>query len=132
MKTMQYFAPAIGWGIFIFIISTIPGKDIPEIPSLWNLIKTDKLVHMSVYGVLSWLILRGWFKTHENQTRWHYVKFSVLIALCCSLLGLFLEWFQEHYCQDRMFELLDALANTIGAFGGAMGYFIFKRFRQTI
>ena len=58
MKKYLPFAPAVAWGIFIFILSTLPGKDLPKFD--WgDLLSVDKLVHLIFYATLTWLILFG-------------------------------------------------------------------------
>jgi surface polysaccharide O-acyltransferase-like enzyme len=134
MKLLNNYTPAIGWGIFIFILSIVPGKDIPEIESPWDLIKMDKLVHMALYAVLIWQILRGYrYKSHTEgkfHESKHYLFFGFLIVLCACLYGFFMEWIQEHYCQDRGFEWYDGIANTIGAFVASVIFYYFQRKRQ--
>jgi VanZ family protein len=116
---MKLYAPALAWGIFIFILSTIPGKDLPKIPNISDLITIDKIVHMLFYGLLTALILR--FAALGRE------PLKVLgIALLSTGYGWFIEWFQGAYCTDRLFEVMDGVANTIGALAVAL-YFIFKK-----
>jgi hypothetical protein len=136
MKNIKPYAPAIAWGIFIFALSVWPGKDFPQLD--WgDLLSVDKLVHITFYALLTALILRGpsesenfKVKKGENasitaENRRKMIRFAVITALCCTAYGWFLEWFQENYCQDRLFDWFDGLANTIGAFG-ALGVFIWR------
>jgi hypothetical protein len=136
MKNIKPYAPAIAWGIFIFALSVWPGKDFPQLD--WgDLLSGDKLVHITFYALLTALILRGpsesenfKVKKGENasitaENRRKMIRFAVITALCCTAYGWFLEWFQENYCQDRLFDWFDGLANTIGAFG-ALGVFIWR------
>jgi VanZ family protein len=37
------------------------------------------------------------------------------------------EWFQENFCKDRLFEVLDGVANTIGA---CVGTFLVIQFSK--
>ena len=136
MTTFRPYAPAIAWGIFIFVLSVWPGKDFPQLA--WgDLLSVDKLVHIAFYGLLTGLILRGYFNI-KNYTfnientdffrinplnKRQILKIGVSIALVCTLYGWFLEWFQENFCQDRLFDWFDGLANTIGAFM-VLGIFI--------
>jgi VanZ family protein len=107
VKSLKTQAPAIAWGIFIFILSTIPGNELPRIPKLIDIIALDKIVHMIFYAVLTWLILR------KYPLSW---KAVILIVVMCSGFGWFIEWFQGTFSQGRQFEFLDGVANTIGAF----------------
>lgn len=126
MKNIKFYAPAIGWGIFVFTLSVWPGKDFPQLPNWSDLFSLDKMVHMLFYGIMAALILRGWFKS-QNEAKYDvsiiknskklYI-FGFWVAVFCTSFGWFLEWFQDNFCADRMFEVLDGVANTIGAFVG--------------
>ena len=129
MKNIKFYAPAIGWGIFVFILSTLPGKDFPKLPDWSDLLSVDKMIHTLFYGILSALILRGWFLSTKNDvtSKRRVYTFGVLVAVFCSGFGWFIEWFQDNYCEDRLFELLDGLANTIGACVGTFLVIVFNR-----
>ena len=117
MLKLKYYAPAFGWGIFIFILSTLPGKDFPQVPDIMDLLSVDKLVHILFYAILTWLILRGLVRS--GQSRMNYKSILLLgfvVAIFSAGFGWFLEWYQKNYCEDRYFEILDGVANTIGAF----------------
>ena len=117
MLKLKYYAPAIGWGIFIFILSTLPGKDLPQVPDIMDLLSVDKLVHTLFYAVLTWLILRGITRSFDWTNRRNYFLLTgFAVAIFSAGFGWFLEWYQKTYCQDRYFEVLDGVANTIGAF----------------
>ena len=117
MSKVKNFAPALGWGIFVFVLSTLPGKDFPEVPDWLGLLSMDKIVHILFYGILTGLILRGGKKSGLlPQSFVTLVLISLVIALSASAFGWFLEWYQENYCEDRVFDILDGVANTIGAF----------------
>jgi hypothetical protein len=135
MKNMKPYAPAIVWGIFIFVLSVWPGKDFPQLD--WgDLLSVDKLVHITFYALLTALILRGHsqiknsnLKNREGDFQFlnaeenaKMLRLGILTALGCTAYGWFLEWFQENYCQDRLFDWFDGLANTIGAFGALAVY----------
>ena len=130
MLKIKNFAPAIGWGIFIFILSTLPGKDFPEIPDILGLLSMDKMVHMLFYGILTWLILRGWYRSKTTPlTVKNIIKVGFIVACCAAGMGWFLEWFQENFCEDRLFELLDGVANTIGAVISWLSYSLLSYYK---
>lgn len=139
MKNIKPYAPAIVWGIFIFALSVWPGKDFPKLD--WgDLLSVDKLVHIVFYALLTALILLSekWKVNNEKladergvdalemaKKRRKMRRFAVMTAVGCTAYGWFLEWFQEHYCQDRLFDWFDGLANTMGAFG-ALAVFVWR------
>jgi VanZ family protein len=134
MKNIKFYAPAIGWGIFVFILSTLPGKDFPQIPKWTDLLSVDKLVHTLFYGIMAALILRGWFQSQKAAKNDGFTAkpnsnlfvLGLLVAIFCSAFGWGIEWIQENYCEDRLFEVLDGVANTIGA---CVGTFLVIRLR---
>jgi hypothetical protein len=124
MSKLKNFAPALGWGIFVFVLSTLPGKDFPEIPDWLGLFSVDKIVHILFYGILTGLILRGVIPRPREGKKSDLLPHSFstkvftgfVAALGATAFGWFLEWYQENYCEDRVFDVLDGVANTIGAF----------------
>jgi VanZ family protein len=134
MKNIKFYAPAIGWGIFVFILSTLPGKDFPQIPKWTDLLSVDKMVHTLFYGIMAALILRGWFQSEKetkndgftSKKETNLIVLGLLVASFCSAFGWAIEWIQENFCEDRLFELLDGVANTIGA---CVGTFLVIRLR---
>ena len=130
------YAPAIAWGIFIFVLSVLPGKDFPSIPDWGDLLSLDKIVHITFYGVLTGLILWGKRQNIESRNPDAFgtegvlsLQFVLIVAICCSGFGWFIEWFQGAYCQDRMSDVMDGIANTIGA---AIGLFAFLWYQKKI
>jgi VanZ family protein len=125
MKNIKIsYAPALAWGIFVFVLSVMPGKDFPSIPDWGSLLSFDKIIHMIFYGLLTLLILRGKLKTTNKAVP---LLFAVGTAVFSSAYGWFLEWFQGAYCSDRMSDIMDGIANTVGA---VLGMFIFLYFQQ--
>lgn len=127
MNRIKPYAPALIWGIFIFVLSVWPGKDFPTFD--WDdLLSLDKIVHFVFYFLLTGLIILGknqakkaGFTSPENR---HGVRVSGLFILGTALFsagyGWALEFIQEHFCTDRLFDVLDGIANTIGAAGAAI------------
>ena len=114
-STVRNYVTPIIWAIFIFVISTIPGKDIPKFT--WaDVFKPDKWVHVGVYGVLVYSFLRAYYRKHLKITNDQLIKIGLIAATCASAYGWALEFIQENYCEGRMFEVFDGIANTTGAF----------------
>ncbi len=125
MKNIKIpYAPALAWGIFVFVLSVIPGKDFPSIPNWGSLLSLDKIVHMIFYGLLTLLILHSKRKTTNRAVP---LLFAVGTVVFSSSYGWFLEWFQGAYCSDRMSDVMDGIANTVGA---VLGLLIFLYFQQ--
>jgi hypothetical protein len=123
MKNIKFpYAPAFVWGIFIFTLSVWPGKDFPSLPDWSDLLSLDKIIHMTFYGLLTWLILWGKRQNTQNTEGGVSLVFAFATAALSSGFGWFLEWFQGAYCQDRMCDVMDGVANTIGAGIGLLAF----------
>jgi VanZ family protein len=96
--------PPILWAAFILILTSIPGSDIPASPFR----DADKLVHLSIYGVMGWLAVRAWTIGSRSTA-------SALLALALvSCFGAIDEWHQQ-YIPLRSMDFLDSAADTTGA-----------------
>ena len=88
--------------IIILCLVPIPNLKIPE----FNLIQTDKLIHVIVYFVM-FLI---WVKS--NILKDNNLKFKTLIVV--FLISFSLEFLQGTSFIKRYFELADLIANSFG------------------
>lgn len=74
----------------------------------------DKLVHLFLFGMMVWLFCRP-FHLSDSYTgsRKKFIYFLIVVAV--SLWGLATEFIQKNYVPNRDFELLDWLADSLGA-----------------
>lgn len=80
-------------------------------------IPLDKLIHITIYLLLSFLWIFYFYKANI------YNKIAtpiVLVILLCFFYGIIIEAIQELYIPLRKADLFDVLANMIGAFLGAL------------
>ncbi|HEX8549050.1 MAG TPA: VanZ family protein [Cytophagaceae bacterium] len=97
----------------------MPGKYLPE-TSLADFFKIDKLVHISIFLGLVYLLIKGLKRKPSSGWATRYaIIFSLLLG---TLYGALIEVIQQ-FIPDRSFEYLDMLANTLGCIAGA---FIFS------
>lgn len=107
-SSLIYFGLTLVWSIIIFVLSTLPGEQLPEVK--W-LLAPDKFGHAGVYGVLAvgiFYSLRSYHQAGSNDYYW-----SLLLA---AGYGVTMEWVQYGFFPDRYFEFWDIVANIIGAF----------------
>ena len=85
----------------------------------------DKIVHVCMYAILSFLLLRGFFKQQSN----HPPRYSVLISsvVFCAVIGAGIEFLQPVLTMYRQFEWADMMANATGT---VCGYFLFSWFMK--
>lgn len=110
------FLPSIIWTIVIVILSVLPGGSVKPVSFLdfWNV---DKLGHLGVYMIHSYLILVGFWHIHDKSLKPNNITKAFLLSIA---LGVSLEVTQHFLTQDRQFDLLDMLANSIGTLLGLM------------
>ena len=73
----------------------------------------DKIAHITLFGgiVFFW----GVYWVSRPGTREGWRKLMILITLLSIVLGVVLEFLQLYYIPGRTFDLVDMLADAIGA-----------------
>lgn len=104
----------IGWVLAITMLSlfSFSGLDTGQIYIPY----ADKITHFSFYFVFA--ILGCLFLREQTQGKIKLSKALLLILLLAIGYGIFIEVLQYTITTDRMAELGDILANTLGAFLG--------------
>ena len=110
-RNIRAFAPAIVWAAAVWIIGGL--EDTPSVPGGLGL---DKLAHFGMYGVLGFLLARGWIVSGWRGA-W---LLPVAVAL---LLGIADEQ-RQRTVPGRSADVLDWLADVSGA---SVGVFIALR-----
>lgn len=114
--TIKSFLPGLAWFIVVLILICLPADDIPE-PRGWfewmNLIRIDKLVHSSIFALLSFLFIWPVAKSDLSpKEKWGYIL-RISFAVC--VWGLTTELIQKFFIPTRQFDLVDWAADSIGA-----------------
>lgn len=123
---IRFFIAPIFWAGIILLLSSIPAKDLPEL-TFWDLIKSDKLGHIIMYGVLAFQLMRSLVRQYSS---WRMRYNATTIALIISVMyGGLIEVYQHYLIADRFGDWIDFLANIIGTFLGVVAFrFIFKEY----
>ena len=126
---LHYHFPGILWIVVILVLTCIPGTLIPQIPTYLDLFKPDKLVHLFLFLVLVFLILRGFRKQLETVPA---QRFAVYIALNTGVfLGGLTEWLQgTTLVTGRLCSVYDFIANVAGCFLGWGLFILWNRRKQ--
>ncbi len=116
---------AILWGVFIFLLTSLPGDYLPRIPKFVDLFKPDKLVHIFIFLVLIFLLLQG-FERDGNPAIIH--KYAVFFAftISFSIAGI-TELLQEFVIPMRVASPYDFIANLLGILLGWGAYAFYKK-----
>lgn len=120
---MQRFAlwlPVAVWLLVIFGLSSIPGDG----PSRINVAGLDKLVHLTVYGVLGFLVARA---AGIGPLWW---RMAVALAVGIGV-GVLDETYQRTV-PGRDVDALDVVADALGASLGSTLVPLWRRWRRPV
>jgi glycopeptide antibiotics resistance protein len=111
----RYVWPALAWAVVILILCGFPGEKLPKLTFLqW--LKPDKIAHLVLFGIQSYLLMRGFEKQNEYS---FLMKNAVLSAIVLSVLfGCLVEVMQDTVFIQRSGDIRDAIANSLGALAG--------------
>lgn len=111
---LKYNVASILWTLLILVLCLMPGHDLPSV----EIFEIDKVAHFGIYLILALLMYYGWRKQSSFPSLHKNTMIKILILT--SSYGFAVEIMQELFTTDRHFELLDALANSIGAVAGSL------------
>ena len=120
MTLVKNFWLFLVWMGVILYLSFTPLSDWPKVTA-FDKLYIDKIIHVCMYSILSFLLLRGIFRQQSN----HLPRYPLVISsvLFCALMGATIEFLQPKLTMYRQFEWMDMIANASGAIGG---YFLFS------
>jgi VanZ family protein len=119
---LKVYGPAILWGIFILIATLTPGKSLPSS----SLFKFDKLIHISIFGMFAWLVLRAYFLSHVGRTNKSEFIVYAIVCVATILFGISIECMQQ-FIPDRGADIYDVLANSIGIVCAQVLFYLFHK-----
>lgn len=106
----------------------LPGNFFPTVVTFWEWLGPDKILHLCVFGLLSFLILFGYReKIKAGDRKFKRTMYVVSLALSISY-GALTELLQKYVFINRFGSLLDFIADAIGCVLGLIIYFfIFEK-----
>jgi hypothetical protein len=114
--SIKNFIPGIAWFFVVLVLICLPSADIPE-PGNWfdwmKLIRFDSIVHIGIFGLLSFLFIRPIGKSPLFSIvakRNYFIK----ITLAVAIWGFTTELIQLFFVPSRSFEMVDWAADCIG------------------
>lgn len=117
--------PGILWAIIILILTGIPGDFFGGINSSWKWQHTDKLIHLFIFSVYSYLLLFGHKQQYPGtKLRYKPVLFALLLG---AFFGAFTEMMQQFVYRDREGDFADFFANILGTLSGALIFYLWSR-----
>lgn len=119
------------WGFLIFVLFLTPAQYFPAIPDIYSLFQPDKIIHLFLFGVFTWLILHSILKQYGVRfLRYH----GTLIALTTGIFaGATTEILQYSLDINRSGNIYDFIANLAGCFLGLIvfNWLLRKKMKET-
>jgi VanZ family protein len=122
--TRKYW-PGSLWALIILLLTGLPGDYFPKVISFWDWLTPDKLVHLFIFGVFTFLLLWGY--------RAQYLKPEKRSTLVRNVFGIgmfysgFTELMQAYVFVGRYGSVFDFLANIIGSIIGISLFLLMMR-----
>jgi VanZ family protein len=120
---LKYHFPFILWLLIIFVQSSLAAIELPKI----DIISTDKLIHMGVFGLLAGLCYISLI--HIYKTNIFSANPLIWAAIITILYGASDE-IHQYFVPNRSSEVLDWMADAMGALIAVLiiKYFLQKRY----
>ncbi|HEY8404483.1 MAG TPA: VanZ family protein [Flavobacteriales bacterium] len=102
------------WAAIVFCLHVIK-VDLPKDEPLLQIPHADKLVHFSLFAVMSFLAGRCYTTISASK-----ITFSafVVVLICCAVYGALLEWIQAYLTTERSGDIWDWMADLAGIITG--------------
>jgi glycopeptide antibiotics resistance protein len=110
---VKKFIPGIAWFFLTLIAISIPGYDLPKMGAWFEQISFDKLIHTGLFGMLAVLLMYPFSVTALAKK--HKLNWYIKIALATIIWGLAAELIQKYFIPRRSFDIVDFIANSLGA-----------------
>ncbi|MCX6136459.1 MAG: VanZ family protein [Ignavibacteriales bacterium] len=124
-RFFRYQLPVFLWCCVIFVLSSIPSRDLPKLDLFSG---HDKVIHAGIYFVFCWLVHRAFL----HQRNAVIIELSLFLAIVATVVYGCSDEFHQLYVAGRSADIYDLLADT---FGGMLyaGWFliVIKRKRSS-
>lgn len=122
MRIIRYYWPAILWILLVLYLCTLPGSDLPKDP-FFEKIHMDKIVHLGLFGCTVLLLCIGYYRS-----KGHISAFTLtLFWLVAAFYGLAIEYIQKYWAVERSFDMMDVVADSIGALCGIIAFLLVRK-----
>lgn len=121
---LRYHRNALLWAFLILVLCTMPVSGVTSI-KLLDLLSFDKLAHMLLFALQFWFIAIGLVKQYKFSYKRNRAA-SIAFLLSVSYGGI-IELIQGYLLSGRTMDIMDMIANIIGAI---IGWFLFRIFNR--
>lgn len=106
------------WAVLVAVLMLLPSEAFPES----KLLSYDKLAHVSVFAICSFLLCYTLSITPLKKT----IRTTSITFIICTVYSSSLEYLQQ-FVPGRMFDTYDFIANFTGGLVGVIIFSIFIR-----
>ena len=99
--------------VIVFILLSLPGNNFHTTSKWFGDFPIDKLVHVCLFGSLSFSFFVHFEKTNNRKLK--TVRAKAIVLIFCIIYGIGMEFYQKYFVPSRGFEVNDMLADAIGA-----------------
>lgn len=111
IRFLKYHLPIIVYLIVIFIFSSIPGDDLPEL----SFTISDKLIHGIIYLIAFYLFYLSFSNVRKDSV---FYKNAILFSFIFTVIYAISDELHQALVPNRDADIFDLLADFIGAFIG--------------
>lgn len=121
MRYFRYYWPFVLWAILILILTGLPGNYFPRVPTIWDLLSPDKIVHLFIFIVFTVLLFHGLVLHYrERISLWMY---ALIVIGTGVFYGGITELLQAYIFVWRQASVYDFIADSVGCIAG---YLLFR------
>jgi len=121
MRFFRYYWPVYLWAFLILLLTGLPGQYFPKVPTIWDLLEPDKIVHVIIFVIFTVLMIYG--LVHEkNCPAWILITVSIGTGI---LFGGITELLQAYVFVWRQASVYDFIADSIGSLAGYLFWKLF-------
>jgi VanZ family protein len=124
MRFLKYNGPVILWAILILVLTGLPGNYFPKVPTIWDLLEPDKIVHLAIFLVFTLLLIYAIIHSRRSSKRFLFI----LATGTGIVFGAATELLQAWVFTWRQASVYDFIADAIGCLAG---YLLFKKLLKT-
>ncbi len=99
--------------VIVFILLSLPGSSFHTQSKWFGDFPIDKLVHVCLFGSLSFSFFIHFENTKYRQLK--TVRAKAIVLIFCIVYGIGMEFYQKYFVPTRGFEVNDMLADAVGA-----------------
>ncbi len=111
--------PSIIWAVIILLLTGLPGNYFPEVVSFWEWLSPDKVVHLGIFGVQSFLMLIAQKQYLSRKSRY---RITAIILTSAIIFAALTEIMQSYVFIRRDGNYFDFFADVAGVFIGLLAY----------